>query len=286
MREFKEVELLGYLLGESSTFDQDAIESRLFQDNDFFERLQAIRVQLIRDYLCGNLPLAERESFERELASNAQLFSLVAELYAIKLADKQLGNHSWRSFAKPFTVAFRVPVAVVLLFCVVFFGIAYQGWVLRTERAHFSAELKLIQLQTQKLQTQKVNDELEAANGRLTAIPAARLVSIFPYTQFRGGGGNIARPRVPRGSDLIIFSLVLDTDRLLPLYKVTITSVGGYAVWSQDGMRTRRIGGRNTIELTVDSALLEPNDYLVKVAGRTRQGGWRNEASYVFTVTR
>ena len=71
--EASEREMVKYLLGELSPELERQVETAYFADDQFFDRLQALKEKLIDDYLHGNLSAEDLRSFEQHfLASPAQ----------------------------------------------------------------------------------------------------------------------------------------------------------------------------------------------------------------------
>lgn len=64
--------LRGYLLGELTEDEADAVEGRLLKEDELFELSEAIEADLLAEYAQGRLAPAERERVRQRLASSPQ----------------------------------------------------------------------------------------------------------------------------------------------------------------------------------------------------------------------
>src|SRR5258708_18215751 len=61
-----------YLFGLSSDEERSAVQERLFQDEDYFDRIRAIEHELLDSYSRGEMPASERALLESSLLSSAE----------------------------------------------------------------------------------------------------------------------------------------------------------------------------------------------------------------------
>ena len=67
-----EAVLKQYLLGDLPADQQQAVEERLLESDEWFEQLLIAEHDLVEDYLGGGLPSAERDKLERRLLSSTE----------------------------------------------------------------------------------------------------------------------------------------------------------------------------------------------------------------------
>src|SRR5258706_11795885 len=61
-----------YLLGLLSDEERSAVQERLFQDEDYFDRIRAIEYELLDSYSRGEMPAPERALLENSLLASAE----------------------------------------------------------------------------------------------------------------------------------------------------------------------------------------------------------------------
>src|SRR5713101_7626342 len=61
-----------YLLGLLSDEERSAVQERLFQDEDYFDRIRAIEYELLDAYSRGKMPASERALLESSLLASAE----------------------------------------------------------------------------------------------------------------------------------------------------------------------------------------------------------------------
>src|SRR5258708_33591491 len=61
-----------YLLGLLSDEERSAVQERLFQDEDYFDRIRAIEYELLDSYSRGEMPASERALLENSLLASAE----------------------------------------------------------------------------------------------------------------------------------------------------------------------------------------------------------------------
>src|SRR5258707_4371369 len=61
-----------YLLGLLSDEERSAVQERLFQDEDYFDRIRAIEYELLDAYSRGEMPASERALLESSLLASVE----------------------------------------------------------------------------------------------------------------------------------------------------------------------------------------------------------------------
>jgi len=107
-----------YLLGELSAADQEVVEEKFFVDDEWFDRLSVVEMELIDEYVQGRMSTKERSQFERgflttpdriEKVTNARtLMRHVEELKPFPADETEPSTPFWRTLAG--YVSFQSPV--------------------------------------------------------------------------------------------------------------------------------------------------------------------------------
>ena len=79
----EEKEMARYLLGELPEVEQEAFEEKLFLDDDWFDRLRVVEMELIEDYVQGRMSAADRAQFERGFLTTPERAEKIANARAL-----------------------------------------------------------------------------------------------------------------------------------------------------------------------------------------------------------
>jgi hypothetical protein len=212
-----------YLLGELPDAEQEVLEQKLFLDDDWFDRLRVVEMELIDDYVQGNMSAADRAQFEQgflttperaEKVANAKaLLRHVAELEPVATAaEPERSPAFWGPLANYFS--FQSPAmqyamtAAVLLLTVGGLWLVYdrvqlqqqlelarkeqakqasEDRQIREQRAELERELERKQTELQKLSGQAggKDEEIARLKGEIADLRRRR-ESLQP-----GGGGEL-----------------------------------------------------------------------------------------------
>src|SRR5260370_24423250 len=83
-----------YLLGLLSDEERSAVQERLFQDEDYFDRIRAIEYELLDAYSRGEMPASERALLESTLLASAEGRRKLDFARALAAAQKGQKKHA------------------------------------------------------------------------------------------------------------------------------------------------------------------------------------------------
>jgi hypothetical protein len=223
--------LRGYLLGRLAPESREAVEMRLFSDDQvFWEHICLVEEELVDQYVRGELDDEEGARFERNFLCTDERrakLELARELksYVEGRQERRRSVLDW----------LRGPVAT-------------PAWALAV------AATILLALPAAVWQ-------VAAARG-----PHAEASAWLSPGLVRDFGGELTRVTLRPGCQLV--RLRLDpglTER--PAYRATLHEVAGDELWSQDKLRAATVDGRAAVTLTLPCELLRADDYYVRLEG-------------------
>jgi anti-sigma-K factor RskA len=290
----EEVLLRRYLLGQASEEEQLALEQRLLSDQDYFDQLLRFEEELTDEYARGEMGNPDREIFEAYFLNSSERHESLAFAQAL---NRYLSTHKQRIPDRPGLFP-RWPVFMeVALMAAVVVLVAILGLMLRTtmqlreqveqtrsQRAQ--AEQRAAILTRQIEQQQKQLNQLEQDLARLEPL-------------IRQGGSDLLSlalaPGLSRASDQTptlnltpgIHRVRLDLkieDGSYGSYRAEVQTAEGEIVWSREGLRVRRTGHRQVVEIVLPATLLTRSDYLVILTGMTPVGASDKIGTYHFSV--
>src|SRR5260370_30891593 len=83
-----------YVFGLSSDEERSAVQERLFQDEDYFDRIRAIEYELLDAYSRGEMPASERVLLESSLLASAEGRRKLDFARALAAAQKGQKKHA------------------------------------------------------------------------------------------------------------------------------------------------------------------------------------------------
>jgi hypothetical protein len=187
-----------YLLGLSSDEERSAIQERLFQDEDYFDRIRAAEYELLDAYSGGELSASERELVENSLLlseSGRRKLDFAREFAAVQKRRR-------KRYAPYFLIAAAVVVATVV------------GLLISIRKGHTTVESRATQVQSSK-------------------PPVMFSVLLTPGAT--RGAGQIKRVTIPPGTGVLRLQLDLEGDRH-SAYIATLKTTAGTQVWEQAGL--------------------------------------------------
>jgi len=133
------------------------------------------------------------------------------------------------------------------------------------------------QLERERQERARLSGELEKLRRPLGATP------VFILSIVRGGGAGqpVNRISLPRSAPRIILQPELEPDPDLQSYRATLLTVDGRRVWSASNLR---LNSKDELNLSLNTGLLKPGDYLLTLEGLTRQGSYLSGGKYPFQV--
>jgi hypothetical protein len=121
----------------------------------------------------------------------------------------------------------------------------------------------------------RLADELEKLKRPQSAPP----VFILSVTRSGGAGPSVNRIFLPRSAPRIILSPELEPDPDLQSYRATLQTSDNRRIWSAGNLR---LNSKDALNLSFNTSLFAPGDYLLILEGLTRRGSYAPVAKYPF----
>jgi hypothetical protein len=250
----EEARVFRYLLGEASPDERSAIEERLFIDDGWATEIQAVEMELLRDYLRNHLDRDVRRRFEEHWLKEPGL------------RDKLEQERALLDAARPSWVArLRTLLAPAMLgYAVAFASLCVAIW-LTAENTNLRNELDQVRQ--------------SAANAAKTT-PAFASFFLSPGT-LRGESQTARRFSIPANIAEIHLALEYPKASAGTAYRAVLQLVGDGDVAS-----TRGTTGPGTVVVAFPTASLATGDYILRLAAEDPAGSYETIESYAFGVVR
>ena len=246
-------ELRQYLLGSLPESQQQRVEQRLLTDSKFFEELMANEDELIDQYLSKRLSERERRQFEAHFSLSKDhqqkiQFGHVLRTYLQSRFEPRVE----RSVSKPLFGSFQhqhsaLVFALILIVC---FGALGLAWLI-------------------------FKRQVQTTPGSYAAV-----VTLVPGS-VRSEGALQRVKQAPENS-AVQFKLELGTSEY-PQYKVVLFREDQFLT-SFEHLNAQNEAGHFIVTMTVDSGILKPGDYQVRVDGISGNGQNEFKDQYRFRV--
>jgi len=289
-----EVLLRRYLLGQASEEEQLAIEQRLLNDQDYFDRLLRSEEELTDEYARGEMGSPDREKFEGYFLGSLERRESLAFAQAL---NRYLSTHKQRIPVSPGLFP-RQPVFMeVALMAAVVVLIAALGLMLRTNTQlreqveqnrsqHVQAEQRAAMLTRQIEQQREQLNRLEQELTRLEPLihqGDSDLLSLVLTSGLSRASDQIPTLNLAPGIHRVRLDLKIE-DGSYRSYRADVQTAEGEIVWSREGLQIRQTGQRKIVGIILPAALLTRSDYLVMLTGIAPTGASDKIGTYYFSV--
>ena len=307
-----------YLLGELSESECQQLEEAYFADDSLFERFMAVKEDLLDAYSRGDLIGHKLERFERHYLTSTLRRQRVEEARELIQAtsieattDIEARDETQQPFLKwpRFARFSHQPIGWRLGFIAALLLLVAGGWIVIRQIQDRSAGRE----KEQVLNTTKPGDGniVEGASPPPTRDVAGEAVTPGP-TPSPGSKAQFPTPSAPSPTSAQIASITLlpfssrDTSgaeslvlnrrvRIVRIsfifsgepydsFETSVRTVDGQQVMSRRGLKAIVTGTRKTVTITFDSSLLNRQDYIATLSGRTKNGNLETIADYYFRV--
>jgi hypothetical protein len=238
-----------YLFGLSSDEERSAVQERLFQDSDYFDRIRAIEYDLLDAYCRGEMPASERALLETSLLSSVEGRKLD---FSRRLAAVQTRPAKRRAPYLLIAAVVLVATAIGLLFT------------LRKDHNTVAT---------------RTAPPISAPPAQQSRAPVVFSVLLTPGAT--RGSSEIKRLAIPSGTDLVQLQLDLEGDRH-PAYAATLKTTSGTQVWEQAGLSPQPDG---SILCRVPAGVFKSGSYEMALTA-TSSRSLEVVAYYYFQVSR
>jgi len=286
-----EERIVRYLLGELSPQDERDVEMNYLENDDYFEWVEVIEEELVRDYVRGEMLPDLRSRFEARCRSSAELAKkvdmareIVGEL--IKLEARQHGaapvvmkgpNKAWS-----FSDLLGIPVPV-LQWAAVGGALAIVGLSLTLWKQNAQLHLNLGEVQRENRSLVAEKSDLDRALSERPKEPV--LVASFILTPgLSRSAGNAQRFIVPAAIGRVDFKLPLPDGVGYPTLRAVLERVPDGQVSSQDLPPNALVDSGRAVVIGVPSASLRAGRYVLYLKGRNGRGEYEDVQYYAFMV--
>jgi Putative zinc-finger len=131
------------------------------------------------------------------------------------------------------------------------------------------------QLDRERRERSRLVDELEKLKGSQSAAP----VFILSLARSDGTGQPLNRIALPRSAKRISLSPELEPDPEMQAYRAILRTADSNRIWSQSNLR---LDSKGALNLSFDTSLFKPGNYLLTLEGLTQQGTYAPAVKYPF----
>lgn len=256
-----------YLLGALPQKQAEELEQRLLVDAELYEELLIAEDELVDQFLSGAMPALEQEQVEAHFLRSPERQEQVRFARTLK---RYVANQPQPESEKR-TSAQSKPVESVPFQKRSFFSVLFP----RNPALGFSLACALLVF---------IVGGVWLTNRILNRPGAPKTVWAIELTPglTRGDQGTL-KFSVPANVDTVRLQLDL-TDNQYQSYEADVLDINGRAVGTSKDLKAQAANGRPVVFVDVESKLLAPGDYRVKLSGRSVNGNHESLNSYPFKV--
>lgn len=281
-----------YLLGQLSAPERARFEDSYFAHTNLFEEVVALQDELVRSYLRGECPYAEKALLEERIAASPHWRqkveferSLMAHLSSIPAGTITDGAPATSSASRALLrklsplPLFRFAAVAIWVIVTLIGG----AWVVTT---NVRLRQEVAQLQVQKAELERHEHELQQ---QVTALNIKPPLAMPPFVLTSDVVRDTSKQKalvIPPGTSSVPLQLVLDQDDF-PSYRAALETVEGARLWQQKDLKSQPgpVAGR-IIAIELPSQILPKGTYILKLDGITAIGKRQEIAGYIFSVRR
>lgn len=284
LAENRKDEITGYLLGALSAEARAALETRYFDDDDFFVQVEECERELIDDYACGRLSAQQRQQFEQVYLAQPDRRARLrfGEALAARLAVHTTAAPTWRERLRAALLPFQSPLVFASGLAALLLALG-SLW-LWQETARLRHELQVArlaqtdeaqraralqeQLAAQQQQSHELSTELEELRTQQSANAAPSLANTFATLVLSVTGSRATAserpPELNLTTDIKAVRLKLKLKKNeYRSYQAVLEHVGGSVIWTQKNLKPKAA----FIEITVPSDKFLTGDYILTLSG-------------------
>jgi anti-sigma factor RsiW len=288
-----EERMVQYLLGELPQDQAELLEERYFQDGEYFEQLQALENELIRDFVNGEMAPGLRDSFEKRYRSSRDLAKKIELVQAIRSEAAELrARRPRRGLTSPATDTGRSRSSIWGLFhfrissfqyataaaLVAALGFGILMWNLN---ARLKGDLATLRHDNEQLVQQK--SVLDRSLAQQVKEPQLIASFILAPGVVRGNGGTSEPLVVPEGIGEVQFKLPLPSGVTYSAYRIQLRKLSIGEIASQDLTPTAIVDSGRAVIITIPSASLSAGRYVLYLKGGAN-GEFKDVQYYAFEI--
>ncbi len=254
----EEAQVRRYFLGLAPADERSRIEQRLFDDDDWFEQLQAYEVEIIRDYLREKLLPEARRQFEAYCLTNPALQTTIEQerLLLAAIRPSLLERLKALLTSRNFHVALSLSAAAASILVTIWF-------------ASDNARLR-----------NEIAQSKQAAPPTLPSQSAVFSILLAPGIE-RGASSEQNRFSIPNGASIKV-KLEYSQAASGKVYRASVRPVGGL----EFARERATLDEAGIVVVVFESAGFSTNDYVVSLEERQPDGHYEKVESYSFGIVR
>jgi hypothetical protein len=233
-------DLRSYLLERPA--DAEALEARLLDDEDLFDRLRLVEDELFDEYVNGRLAASERDLFLQRYGHERTRLAFAGAL-ARKAQATRTGPRVQRWMPLAAAAVLAIAVGAVLL--------------RRDDRTGVTTRAA------------PPSETSAPSAGGAVSPPDPELRLTLSTVRSGDGANTIA---VPAGARGLVLRVHLDPADAFESYEMEVRSPANAVVWRRDGLRRAAANGDYSIAGTVPASAVVDGNHEVAVHGRGRGG--------------
>ncbi len=301
--------LIRYLLGQSSETEQTQIERDYFDNDEFYERLEAVEDELIDAYVRDGLRADEREQFEKHFLRDAERRERVEFARewrtfvsrapgAAQPKAERARRAGWFEVLPIGKRAALIPLAAAALLALGAW-LAVQTVRLNRQLERLSTERAALEKTEQQLQQQVVaerrrNEQLlaelesERNNREDRSAPTTSLPVIVSFILSPGlprDAGDARRLVIPPEATQVRLWVTFKIGEYQS-FRAELQTVEGRVIRSQRGLTAHPRGEEKMAQMTIPARRLKDDDYILILKGVAPTGELSDVSEYSFRVVR
>jgi hypothetical protein len=273
-----------YLLGELSDEDTALLEARLIQNDDLFQRAEAMEADLLEEHAHGGLSADQRARIRRHLASSTATRSQLAVVRGLgtvaqeEKPERRVLTGPWggKELSRPWLRG--LAAAAMLAIAVGSVWMAGVTVPLPEEAEQVAEETPAPQVPQIRRPVppvrppappQETPDQV-AQEEPAPITPPAVVPYVFELalTALRGPEDGVKELRIPPGTEQVAVHLPLSPeDEAYPSFQVVLRDADGMELIRRTDLLPVKTGERSDLVLPVEAKLLRPGRYSVEVYG-------------------
>jgi hypothetical protein len=278
--------IVRYLLGELPAAESLEIENAYFTDDEYFESIQGLEAELLRNFVTDRMPPDLRRRFSQRYQSSPDLlkkleFARASATASATLRVVQRGTDGPVVTALRFIAGlFQLPpfqfamatVAMVALAAGVFF------W---RDNAHLRVEVARLERENRSRAEEKSSAQPTLATTPKEPLLLASFVLTAGVSRTQGEPQSVV---VPKRIGLVQFSLPLPSGITYRGYRTILQKLPSNETSSQDLPPEAVVDSGRSLIAYIPSVSLEPGRYLLYVKGQNERGEFEDVQYYTFVV--